>query len=372
MEQDSQKKKEKKNKKNKKRRFRRPRLPQVVYLLFLLAAVIYVSNRGGAFSYALFYTAVGYPVLAFFYLLYSRATLRLNQELAFHEVKKNLGTPCLLELENAGVLPIAGMTLYAYDERGSFSEQISGRELSLLPKDKIVFDMTLNCKYAGHYAAGIKKIMFRDCFDILRLTMKTPAPLFVRVLPVVNPESSEAMVREFLERSAGASGGRTHEQESILGNDLAPYMPGDPLKRIHWKNYARSGELLVRLPEEKDIEMFSVVLQARPMKDQDEAEESEIIRDLARRDRFLDTAVSVASYFAEQKKPVQFLFYNMGAQRFLVEDYEGLRDLTVELSKDLVLRGDMERANQVLSEEAERWQCPVLTLTEEEGELAGA
>jgi len=195
----------------------------------------------------------------------------------------------------------------------------------------------------------------------------------VQVLPLVNPETAEDAVKVVLNLASDTSGGRMKEQESILGNDLRTYVPGDPLKRIHWKNYARSGELFVRLPEEKDLALVSVVLRTRPMEvdpRKTEKPDPEKVRAwqekrLMERDHFLTMAVSVAAYFAEQKRPVQFFYYNAGIMRTLVEDYEGLTRLCQELSRALVLRGDTEGVDALLAEEAERWRCPVMLLTEE-------
>ena len=90
---------------------------------------------------------------------------------------------------------------------------------------------------------------------------------------------------------------------------------------------------------------------------------------LARRDRFLTYAVSVAGAFAEQKKPVQFLFYNAAVKTVLVEDYEGLENLCSELSRELVQRDNPERVEALLREEAERRQCAALVIREGEEQL---
>ena len=339
-----------------------PRLSRVIYMLFFIAAVIYVSNRGGAFSYTLFFAALCYPPFALLYLILVKASLRIYQELPVREMKRNMEEPYILTLENAGFLPAAGITLYTYGGRTVFGEDMNGRSAALLPREKLEIVTTLSCRYAGSYPAGISRIVFTDCFGLFRLTLKTPIPLQVQVLPQVIRDRAEETSRLLLTLTMGSSGGRLREQENILGNDLKQYIPGDPVKRIHWKNYARSGELLVRIPEEKELQLISVVLLARPVRYDDEGSEESTVKDIERRGRFLDRAVSVAAYFAEQKRPVQFFFYNAGVKRILGEDYEGLDILGRELSLSLVLRGDS--VDSMIIEEAERWGSPVLSLRE--------
>ena len=345
-------------KKGKKKR--KLRLPQVIYILFLIGTGVFVSFRGGAFSYALFYAALLYPPLALLYLLFVRATFRIHQELVSRELKKRVDAYYQLTLENAGFLPASGIRLYAYHDRADYGEDMTGEEISLLPKETREYTTTIRCKFSGSYSIGIEKITFRDAFLLFTLTMKTPSPLNVQVLPTVSRDTDEEMARTVMQLTQGMSGSRMAEREDLLGNDLLPYMPGDPLKRIHWKNYARSGELYVRLPEEKDLQMISVVLLARPM--------TETTEELTRRDHFLDSAVTIATFFAEQKRPVQFFFYNAGMKKVLVENYEGMQDLCRELSRSLVLREDTEKADSVLTEEAKRHNCPSLIIRE--GEMA--
>ena len=127
----------------KKKRFRRPRLSQVVYMLFFIAAIIFVSNKGGAFSYALFFAAIFYPPLALLYLLYIRSTIRIFQELPVREMKKNVDEPYELTLENAGFLPSAGIILHSYKGRAVFGEDMTGQWISLLPREKVEYKTTL-------------------------------------------------------------------------------------------------------------------------------------------------------------------------------------------------------------------------------------
>ncbi len=348
----------KKARKKKVRDWKRIR-PRLIYLLFLVATIVFVSVRGGAFSYALFYAALLYPPLAFFYLLYVRVVIRIQEELPLREIKKKTEEEYLLVLENAGLLPISGVRLTT--EVGTvFREDMTGEEVSLFPREKKEFSTALSCKYAGSYNAGIASLRFRDCFGLIELRMKNRNPLRVQVLPVVTSEAERDMDHAIWELAHGASGNR-REKEDTLGNDMARYTPGDPIKRIHWKNYARSGELFVRLPEEKDYRMYSVVLFAHSSEEGEEG--------LISRDRFLEYAVSVAGIFANHKQPVQFLYYNTGVKTVVVEGFDGMQGLCHELSKELMLRGDEAAVEKQLTEEAGRQNCPALYIREGENQL---
>ena len=65
--------------------------------------------------------------------------------------------------------------MYSYQGCATFGEDMTGQAMSLLPKEKMEFDTTLSCRYAGSYVAGIRKITFRDCFGLLALSLDTAA-----------------------------------------------------------------------------------------------------------------------------------------------------------------------------------------------------
>ncbi len=340
--------------KSQKKKKRRPRLPQVLYILFLLASAVYVSRRGGAFSYMLFYFLLFYPLLAILYLLLTRASIRIYQDLDLRELKKFREEPYHLVVENAGLLPAIGIRLFA--KRAEFREDMTGTEFSLQPGEKFRFDTGITCRYAGSYEIGIIKLVFNDCFDLIRIPLNLKSPLRVQVLPSFTGDCAGDVEQALKDLYLGSAAGNSADTESILGNDMVPYSPGDPLKRIHWKNYARSRELFVRLPEARPTQMICVVLLSRPAGEDDDS--------LNARDEFIEYSLSVANAFLSEQRPVQFLFYNAGVKRIPVEDYEGLNRLSFELSKELVLRGEVEESDVKLKSAAKLLSCPVFSVEE--------
>ena len=337
------------------RKRKKLRVQQWIYILLLIASGVYVSIRGGAFSYALFYFLLLYPFLSIIYLLFCRAFVRVYQEIPVREMKKFKEESYQLVLENTGFLPVIGLTLFS--EHTVYRDDMTGREMAFWPKEKKEFETYISCCYAGSYEIGITKLVFNDCFNILRLPLVLRTPLRVQVLPSYTKSCAEDIDQALQQMNRGSfSGGKT-ETESILGNDMAPYRPGDPLKRIHWKNYARSGELFVRLPEPKPVRMVTVALLARQRGSEEE--------DLKIRDEFIEYSVSVAKAFTASKRPVQFLYYNASVKRIPVEDYAGLNNLSFELSKELVLRGQAEEADARLMDAATMLGCPAFLIEEE-------
>ena len=313
-----------------KKRDKRQAVSRTVYLMILILVAFYVSKFGGALPYTLFYAVLIYPFVSFAYLLYQRSAIRLFQEVPGRELDKNSETDYRLTIENAGIFPVAGIHLFMRKAGVTFAEDLARLNLSLLPGERREYATGLSCRYAGSYVIGADGLRFYDCFGLFSLYLKNPNPLRVQVLPKAGTGEEDELPDLPL---AEAAGGR--DEDDVLGNDMASYTGAEPVSRIHWKNYARRGELSVRRPEVQGVDMVSVALLTDK---NDESEEG-----LARRDTFLSFAVSVAGYYVKLRKPVRFFFYNAGVQTSVIGSASDLSDFCRNISKELVLGEEKSR-----------------------------
>ncbi len=310
-------------KKKKRRLFagRRIKLPLVIYILLLIISAVIVSNYGGAFSYVLFFAVLLYIPVSLACILTSYITLMIYQDLDTRLLYKNKTEKYKLIMENVGFLPTGGIRFF-HDDSTAFKEEFVSETFWLMPGSKKEIDNEILCKYAGNYEAGILSVELRDVFGIFKFKYNIKSVLRVSVLPTVTSVAYEEISRILSTGIYQKSVFQLDRLEDFPGNDTRKYAPGDPLNSVHWKNYARSGKLLVRLPERTDSDMVSLVLLPYG---NDEKEQKRI-----KRDYFLEILVSVAWYFAEQKKPLMIYYYNSGVKTFLVDGPESFQRLYIE------------------------------------------
>lgn len=286
----------------------------VAYLIVLIGAVVIVSNIGGAFSYVFFYSVLLYIPISIFYILYSIHSIRISQDMDGRVFRKGTLREYSLLIENAGLLPVGPITLIAADRVTDFKECITDTTYSLFPKDTIRLENVISCKYSGSYEAGVVAFTIHDPFRIIDASYRISTPLRVNVLPAVTDIAVSDINRK-LENILIRSGNMViNNNENYLGNDFRKYNPGDPINRVHWKNYARTGKLFIRLPELKMSQMISLIIVKDEM---DGSEES-----LKKRDYFLEYIVSVMNYFAKNKKPLEITYFDSGIRSCIVDDYE--------------------------------------------------
>lgn len=98
----------------------------------------------------------------------------------------------------------------------------------------------------GEWDAIKRRFTVSDAFGLARIAFTATERRPVRALPAVG-----GLRHVPLSASLGAGDAFADPLGSPHGDlfDMRPYAPGDPIRRVLWKVYARTHELLVRIPE---------------------------------------------------------------------------------------------------------------------------
>ena len=117
--------------------------------------------------------------------------------------------------------------------------------------------------YRGSYVGREAHITVRDLLGFTRASIPIPLTERLRVYPSVRPEQSR--------RPPSQEGGEEEKRnrtkrrsEELL--EIRKYFPGDDIRRVHWKVFAHTSELFLRIGEETPPpeSRFLVILDAAP------------------------------------------------------------------------------------------------------------
>ena len=305
------------------------RLSLLIYGVLFIASLIWISLKGGTLPYMTFYTVLCLPFVSILYVGIVNLTIRFHQEMLSHKVTKGELSSYRVRVENVGFLPFVRITLLFETRLASLPGLSAEQEISLSPNDRWEQSTELICRYAGTYNIGITAYRMEDCFHLFRIERPIPTPFRAIVRPRL-PEDGGLLpeldaIRNLLEM-------QTQLTESTLGSDLREYQQGDSPRRIHWKNSARAQKLLTRLPEPKEMQLIQLVMIPLP--------QTQEFSDVIRRDRFLETAVSVAYDFCRQKKEAVFYYPKGRILRKTVDSFESFWDFYENLPDEI--RGNEE------------------------------
>lgn len=91
-----------------------------------------------------------------------------------------------------------------------------------------------------------RRIIVQDVLGFCTIDWEQEEPLSLRVLPQPMPLGSQSLIRAWFQgdESSDPRGEPTGDRV-----DMRRYAPGDPPRLLLWKIYARTGKLMVRVPE---------------------------------------------------------------------------------------------------------------------------
>ena len=150
-----------------------------------------------------------------------------------------------LGVENPGLIPLLNVLVELryenlYYPRPGVSEIVVPAEIGRKRSFALPFDLTM----AGMFSAGINRILVTDFLHLYTKEIKSDISSLLPVIPdeekFENATFTKAAV-ETEESEPSPEGELTNEIRQ-----LREYRPGDRLKDIHWKQSARSKDLMVK------------------------------------------------------------------------------------------------------------------------------
>lgn len=222
---------------------------KIIYFIFLVGSAVLVSFRGGNIPYLLFYFALLIPILALTYSIYVYFRFKIVQEVS-RTVVKAKEVPYRLILANEDFIPFTDITLHYFSDMVTIKECKEIRNLCLLPHQVVRVDTKMYCKYRGTYQVGVKSVSVTDFFGLFTITYPMLAQIRLTAMPRILP--LELLKTELQKKDPKNTLFSLSRLQELPDYELRPYRPGDQQKYIHWKNSAKTGELLVRkqMPEE--------------------------------------------------------------------------------------------------------------------------
>jgi len=236
-----------------------------VFLLALLR-VMYLAER--IYLWLMLMTA-SVLVLALLNIVYSLIFIAIRQTVKPDELTAGGFATLILHVRNRGPLPLAHVELW-YDtfetlygggpgadpgaDPGAGQADIKvaaptaarGYAGVVMPGREAEIRGELFLPYRGSFTPGVIRARLCDLFGLFRIGL--PASAFRdRQQVAVLPRSVDTVPAGWGENPfiEGASGG-LGELDPYSIAEIRQYRPGDPLKRVHWKVTARTGELQVK------------------------------------------------------------------------------------------------------------------------------
>lgn len=253
----------------------------------------------------------------------SHATVRITNlsVLPCLEAKWSDDLPPGISGDASGVLPALGGS-HGTDSRVSFSYALQGLR-------------------RGRHPIGPLRVNVLDPFGLVFRRHKFGSPELLTVLP------RRVDLRPIAPRGTSEDGAtRPAPQHVGLGEDdviARSYLPGDAMKRLHWKATAHRGELMVRQEEQQLTPRAAVILDCEPVS-QGTAQDRQGVWEYSSVFEWCIVATaSISAHLVKAGYVVVLQSSGRAIDRFIADGQDTLEDAMVDLAVVEPERNDHER-----------------------------
>ena len=311
---------------------------RIIYLLLCIGAIVLASFYGGPISYSILFGVLLVTPVSLAYLLVVYVFFKLYQVLGTKHITAYEPIPYYFVLQNEYLLNFCHISVSTYSTFSYIDELLFDSNPSndgspnhrtentgkpaqsvgeasdasritktyeLLPGESVRYDTTLICRYRGDYFVGIKEITIVDFFRLFKVTYRVPEPLNAVVLPRVIQLDELKSVPDITIS--------TYKEDPHQNTDFdaqtREYIPGDPLKGIHWKATAKTGKLQSRTTYAEQRQGISVFLDTKRISDDEYVY-------IPVENKALEIVLALTNYFSCFSVPTM-LFYSQSELRTL-------------------------------------------------------
>lgn len=254
--------------------------PCVVTVMLLVAAF----STGSAVFLAAAALLVLVMLSSLVGVCWAAKTLEISGSMSGRTVQRGEDVQLTVTVRHSGLIPIAPvrLELYATPETPETAVRLKdapGRTQRLT--------LPFHATHVGVSSPGVKSCTVEDLFGLFSIT-KTPEAARSELLVLPLPFQVEALT--FAPGDSGLETMARATEDVTSPSDIRAYMPGDALKKIHWKLSARKRELVVRRFEEPVLPDALVLMDCSPPPSWGHPEAEADVRDA-----LLETAASIVA-----------------------------------------------------------------------------
>ena len=245
--------------------------------------------------------------LAFLYLCILRDGLEISESAAIGSCKKGEDVVIATTFKNKRPLFYfcIKVLIFISDNQGRPLTNIN-TTLALSPKAQYTMEFKVRFDHVGTYSAGVYEVTICDFLRLFTHHIPASKQTQVQVTPRIVPirritYSNDASLEAQKARQATLA-------DSLDYAYVREYVPGDPLKTIHWKISARSENYMTRLFEVHNNPGVAVLMDFYA-----ETEDAEALMSMF--DAVVESAFSLANYSREQGMDTEIHFVNKYGER---------------------------------------------------------
>lgn len=247
------------------------------YLAAVALAVIFALYLSGRVGWFLVTAFVAAPIISVLMTLIFVRRIYVSCDADMLTMCKGDSCVITVSVTNGTFLPTPPVLVDMTDTPAVEAEN-PYRSISVLPFDTESFEVSYKAKICGPANIGVKSIQVSDYFGFVSFEIKSADMGQMTFTASVIPDIPDVSLSDpVVSRAAELSAFSDDSEETVEaqtsgfggfpGYENREYVPGDPLKRVNWKQSAKRGKMLVRLDDETVSSAVTVILDSSFDKD---------------------------------------------------------------------------------------------------------
>lgn len=242
----------------------------ISYILALFLAVIFALYLNANVGWFMLIALILAPVMSVFFAWLTSKTITVSCEVTGGMLSKGDRCQVVATIKNKSIFPTTPIELTVLNGDGV---RCGDKNIlcTVLPmsKQRVVIDY--QAKICGPSEIGLENVRITDYLGMMTLRLKNLNYSKLKNTFYVIPDIADVSLKDdrilkVMQTSNTADDSEDTVESTVTsyggfpGYDNREYVPGDPLKRINWKQSAKREKLLVRLDDEVASKSVNLVL----------------------------------------------------------------------------------------------------------------
>lgn len=326
----------------------------ISYILGLALTIVFALYLNANVGWFMLIALILALILSVFFAWLTKKNISLKCDA--EEVVLSKGDYCEVKvtLYNKSLFPTTPLEIKVLQGDGVKTKD-SNIIVSILPFSKREVTIPYTAKICGVSTIGIESVKATDYLGLFGFELKEVDYANLHKNIAVIPEIADVSVQdERLLRVMQASLGDEDGEDTVEstfntfggfpGYDSREYVPGDPIKRINWKQSAKRNKLLVRLDDEMAAKNVNVVLdsvfnklsvnteEVKTLNDYRKYPQDEIIPKIA--EDAIENSLGIIRALVQNSYSVNFYVYSENLYRkYEIEDDKDIESVRLSLAK---------------------------------------
>lgn len=242
----------------------------VSYILALALAFVFALYLNANVGWFMLIALILAPLMSVFFAWLTSKTISVQCNIEDGLLSKGDNCEMTVIVKNKSIFPTTPIELVVLNGDGvkSLDKNII---CTVMPMSKQRVDVEFTANICGPSKIGIDKVKVTDYLGLIHFNLKKFDYEAIRkIIPVIPNIADVSLKDERILKIMHASQNADDSEDTVEANintfggfpgyDNREYVPGDPLKRINWKQSAKRDKLLVRLDDEMASQSVNVVL----------------------------------------------------------------------------------------------------------------